>query len=57
MTFLESWAGSLLGDAVIALSRRLFGIDFDFVRAASTANLYGSGEAPHFEPAPAPAGC
>jgi hypothetical protein len=44
VAFLESWAGSLLGGAVVELSRRLFDIDFDFVRAASTANLYGPDE-------------
>ena len=54
---LESWAGSLVGGAVIELSRRLFGIDFDFVRAASTASLYGTGEAAHAEPQPAPTPC
>ncbi|HWP67296.1 MAG TPA: hypothetical protein VNO26_15470 [Candidatus Limnocylindria bacterium] len=42
--FLESRAGALLGGALTALCRRLFGLDFDFVRAASSAELYGSGE-------------
>ena len=45
VAFLETWAGTLLGGAVTALSRRLFGVDFDFVRAGSTANVYGPGQA------------
>jgi hypothetical protein len=35
--FLESWAGALVGTTVEELSRRLFGVDFAFVRAASAA--------------------
>ena len=54
VAFLESWAGSLVGSAAVEVSRRLFGIDFDFVRAASTANLYGAAEtAPEASAAPA----
>jgi len=44
VAFLETWAGSLLGASVSQLSRRFFGIDFAFVRAASTASVYGLGE-------------
>ena len=43
VAFLESWAGSLVGGAVEALSWQLFGLDFSFVRAASTAGVHGSG--------------
>ena len=45
VAFLETWAGALLGGAVAALVHRLFGIDFDFVRAGSTVSVYGPGEA------------
>lgn len=41
--FLETWAGSLLGGTIEELSRRLFGLDFAFVRAASTASVSGGG--------------
>jgi hypothetical protein len=44
VAFLETWAGSLLGAAVTEVSRRAFGIDFDFVRGGSTASVYGAGE-------------
>jgi hypothetical protein len=46
VAFLESWAGSLVGGAVESLSWRLFGLDFSFVRAASTAGVHGSGTPP-----------
>jgi hypothetical protein len=45
VAFLETRAGALVGGAVTVLARRLFGIDFDFVRAGSTASVYGLGEA------------
>jgi hypothetical protein len=44
VAFLETWAGSLLAATVTELSRRLFGIDFDFVRSGSTSSVYGPGE-------------
>lgn len=43
--FLESWTGALIGGAVEDLSRRLFGIDFAFVRAGASGRAAGSGEA------------
>lgn len=44
VAFLETWAGSLLGTTVTELSRRLFDVDFAFVRAGSTSSVYGPGE-------------
>jgi hypothetical protein len=41
VTFLETSAGALFGGTIEELSRRLFDIDFAFVRAASSANVYG----------------
>jgi hypothetical protein len=45
VAFFETWAGTFLGGAITVLARRVFGIDFDFVRAGSTASVYGLGEA------------
>jgi hypothetical protein len=53
VAFLESWAGTLLGATVAELSRRLFGVDFAFVRAGSTASVYGPGDVGPTVPSPA----
>lgn len=45
VAFLESWSGSLVGAAVEEASRRLFDVDFAFVRAASTTRLDPQGRA------------
>ena len=42
--FLESWAGSILGTVVEEGTRRLLGVDFAFVRAASSGGRSADGD-------------